>query len=96
MTKRVILLLLVGINLLLAAGLVFSTYSPPQAVAQVISRSGEYILVAAEATEGNDTIYLLDLGLRQLHAFRSEVPQAAGQQLSVRWVQTRDLARDFR
>jgi len=96
MSKRGVIVLLVGVNLALLAGLILITYTPSPAMAQAVTRSGEYILVAAEAQLDNDVIYLLDLGTRQLHAFRGELPVMAEQPIRVRWYHSRDLARDFR
>ena len=96
MSKHVLIVLLAGANLCLAACLLLTTYTPPEAVAQAIRPDGTYILVAAEAQEGNDVIYLVDLGRKQLHAFGAEMPVVTGRPLMVRWYHTRDLARDFR
>lgn len=49
MSKRVLVIMLVALNLALLAGLILSTYTPPQAFAQGLNRSGEYLLVAAKA-----------------------------------------------
>lgn len=95
MTKRTVLALLVGVNLLLLAVLVLITYTPPQAFAEGPSRSGEYILVSARAVQSNDTIYLLDLRTQQLHAFQSTFPRAGGDPIRVTLAHTRDLTRDF-
>jgi hypothetical protein len=95
MSKRVLILALAAVNLVLLLVLVLSTYTPSQAFAQGLSRSGEYILVAAKAEQTNDAIYLLDLRTRQLHAFRSTFPRAGGEPIRVGLIHTRDLVRDF-
>ncbi|MBI4578622.1 MAG: hypothetical protein HY718_02915 [Planctomycetes bacterium] len=95
MTKRIAIILLVGLNLFLLAVLMLGSYTPPQALAQALARSGEYILVCARAEQSNDAIYLLDLRTRQLHAFRSTFPRAAGDPIRVTHLHTRDLVRDF-
>lgn len=96
MTKRVLITGLVLVNLVLLACLVLTTYSPPQAVAQAVSRAGQYILIAAEAERTNDVVYLLDLEKRELHAFRSHIPPVAGAAVQIAWHDMRDLRRDFR
>lgn len=95
MSKRALILVLAAVNLLLVSILVLSSYTPPQAFAQGLSRSGEYIVVAAKAEQTSDAIYLLDLRTRQLHAFRSTFPRAAGEPIRVALMHTRDLVRDF-
>jgi len=96
MTRRVLITLLLGVNLVLLLALVLTAYSPPQAIAQGIARSSEYIMVAATAEVANDAIYLIDLRTRQMHAFRSTFPRLADQPTRVTLMHTRDLARDFR
>ncbi|HOA74559.1 MAG TPA: hypothetical protein PL151_09730 [Phycisphaerae bacterium] len=95
MSKRVLVIMLVALNLALLAGLILSTYTPPQAFAQGLNRSGEYLLVAAKAEQTNDAIYLVDLRTRQLHAFRSTFPRAGGEPIRVALIHSRDLVRDF-
>jgi hypothetical protein len=96
MSRQAFIILLVGVNLLLLACLILTSYSPPEAQAQPVSLRGEFILVSAQATQDNDAIYLLDLARRQMHVFRAEVPKVAEQPVMVRWYSTRDLTRDFR
>jgi hypothetical protein len=96
MSRNVLLVLLVGANLFLLACLILFSYSPPEAKAQPVSIRGEFILVSAQAERANDTIYLLDLARRQMHAFRCQAPKLAEQPMMVRWYHSRDLARDFR
>ena len=96
MSRQVLVVLLVGVNLLLFGCLILSSYSLPVAQAQPVSLRGEFILVSAQATEDNDAIYLLDLARRQMHVFRAVVPTVAEQAIMVRWYSSRDLVRDFR
>lgn len=96
MTRRSLIVLLVGANLLALACLILTSYTPPKAMAQAVSRSSEYIMVAAESQPNNDVVYLLDLGTRQLHAFRGDLPVIAEQPVVFRWYHSRDLKRDFR
>lgn len=96
MSRQALIIVLVGINLLLLGGLILFGYSPPEAKAQPVSIRGEFILVSAQAERANDTIYLLDLARRQMHAFRAQAPKQAEQTMMVRWYHSRDLVRDFR
>ena len=96
MSRQVLVVLLVGVNLLLFGCLILSSYPLPEAKAQSVSLRGEFILISAQAEPNNDTIYLLDLARRQMHAFRAQIPQLAEQPLMVRWYHSRDLVRDFR
>lgn len=92
MSKRSLLVLLVGLNLALLAALILSVYTPPAAYAQAPGRSGDYLLVSGRIQAEHDAVYLFDLRNRLLHVFRA-VP---GQPINVVAVDTRELARDFR
>lgn len=96
MTKRSLLVLLVGLNLGLLVALVSRVYTPDSAYAQAVgARPGNYMLVAGRAEVGNDAVYLIDAANRQLHIFRSTYPRPAGAPVQIFHVGTRDLARDF-
>lgn len=95
MSKRVLIVILVGLNLVLLSGVVLTAYSPPAAMAQAVGRGGEYILIAAEAELASDAVYLIDLRLKQMYAFRSTFPRMAGEPTRVALLAQRDLARDF-
>lgn len=92
MSKRTLLVLLVGLNLVLFGAMILSVYSPPAAYAQAPGRSGDYLLVAGRVQADYDAVYLFDLRNRLLHVFRA-VP---GTPINVVAVDTRELARDFR
>ncbi len=98
MSRRILIVLLVGLNLVLLAALVLIAYTPPAAFAQAAAapdQQGEYLLVTANAEVANDAIYLLDSGRRQLHVFRTNFPHIQGQPVHVYFFATRDLAQDF-
>ena len=95
MSRRVILVLLTGLNLALLACLVLSTYSPPAALAQEAPRTGGYLVVAAQAEVSNDAIYVLDAVARQLHVYRTNYPHMPNQRVIITEITSRDLARDF-
>ncbi len=61
MNKRAIIVALVGLNLLLAGGLILTAYDLPKAHAQAIGRSANYIMVSGEIQQGNDAVYVMDL-----------------------------------
>ena len=60
MTRRVLIVLLAGLNLFLLACLVFTAYSPPSAFAQALPRAGDYLMIAAQTEADNDVLYLID------------------------------------
>lgn len=92
MSKRAILIALVGVNLALLGALILSTYSLPAAQAQAVGRGGDYILVSARADRNHDVAYLIDLRNRSL-----SIIQASRQRpVVIRKVAERDLERDFR
>jgi hypothetical protein len=95
MNRRTIMVLLAGLNGLLAAALLLSSYSPSAAYAQLEGRPGEYMLISARAAPDNDVVFMLDTASRQLHAFRTTYPRMAGQPIMVGHVHTRDLTQDF-
>ena len=102
MTKHVLIVGLVGLNLFLLAGVILVTYSPPAALAQDVAVEGAiegdpYILVAAEVELNNDMIYVLDVQNEFLHMFRTNFPRMGDDQpILVRHIFTRDVSRDFR
>ena len=101
MTKHVLIVVLVGLNLFLLAGVILVTYSPPAAMAQAATvegaADGNYILIAAEAGLNNDVVYVFDMGNEFLHAFRTPFPRFGDDQpAQIRHVFTRDLSQDFK
>lgn len=102
MTKHVLIVALVGVNLFLLTGVILVTYSPPAALAQEVAAENavdgnDYILIAAEVELNNDMIYVLDVQNEFLHMFRTNFPRMGDDQpIRVRHVFTRDISRDFR
>jgi hypothetical protein len=82
MTKRAVIVGLVGLNLLLLGGLILMVYDLPQAYAQGVGRSANYAMVAGKIDEGIDAVYLLDLDRQILDVIlvnkQGNVPQIAG------------------
>lgn len=95
MSKRALIVVLTALNIFLAAFLVFSTYSPPAAMAQEAARRGNFIMVAAEAELNNDAVYLVDVRNHRMHVFRTNFPRIAGQPTVVRPIGMRDLRADL-
>ena len=102
MTKHVMIVVLVGINLFLLAGVILVTYSPPAALAQDVAveagvEGNNYILVSAEVELNNDMIYVFDVQNEFLHMFRTNFPRLGDDQpVLIRHIFTRDVSRDFR
>lgn len=68
-TKRSIIAALAGLNLLLLASLIFSSYSLPAAYAQRRGASSDFVAITCRADEDYDALYIIDLGERALHCF---------------------------
>jgi hypothetical protein len=72
LNKRSVIVLLIGLNLLLATVLMVGSYSLPAAFAQVGGqpRAGDFLCVTAKpAGQSYDVVYVLDSDKRKLHAF---------------------------
>ena len=92
LTKRSVITLLLGLNLLLMAGLVIASTSLPVAYAQAGARPGDFVCVTAKAAgQSYDVLYLLDVRERKLHAL---YPASAARNPLVPAL-PRDLAADF-
>ena len=83
--------LLVCLNVILATGIVLSSYSPPAAYAQGAGLSGNYMLVAGEIQNKYDALYIIDLRVRAIHAFFYDKTTK-----KLTFSGSRDLERDFR
>lgn len=90
-TKRSIITALVGLNLLLLAGLIFSTYSPTAAFAQRRGAAADYVAVTCRADEDYDALYMIDLAERNLHCFVPNRDRKGG----ILYAGGRNLAADF-
>ena len=96
MTRRVIIILLAGLNLLLLAGMVFSVYTPSAAFAQIPARAGDYVMVTTEVEPSNDVLYLVDSHAKRMYAFRTTYPRMPGTPARFMLLAQRDLTADFR
>lgn len=85
--------------MLLLAGLVLVSYTPPTAMAQAAGTPAAgpgYALLACQVEIGNDVIYVLDGRNQLLHAFRTPFPHQIGDPVRLIYISTRDLSREFR
>jgi hypothetical protein len=93
MTKRAVIVLLVGLNLVLLAALILLNTSPPAAYAQAAPLGQNFAMVAGQIQRGVDGLYVLDLAQRRLHLFIPNRDQINRRALYVTY---RDLQKDFR
>ena len=92
LTKRSWIVLLGGLNLVLAVMLVAGLVALPSAHAQGGARPGDLVTVSAKAgSRSFDVLFMLDVPARQLHAFYPANPQAR----TIASAAPRDLAKDF-
>jgi hypothetical protein len=96
MTRRVLIVLLAGLNLLLLAGLVSTVVSSPAAFGQVQARAGDYVMVTTEVEPANDVLYLVDSHAKRMYAFRTTYPRMPGTPARFALLAQRDLNGDFR
>ena len=92
-SKRSVIGLLVGLNLILIAALVLGSYSLPTALGQGVSaRTGDFVSVTAKVSgQSYDVLYVLDVREHKLHAFFP--PSVQNRQLV--YGQFRNLKADF-
>lgn len=93
MTKRAIVVFLVGVNLILLATLILAGWRLPSAYAQGVPMASNYLMVAGEIRDGTDALYVVDLEQRRLHVF---VPNNDQNNRRVVHRRFRDLEQDFR
>lgn len=93
MTKRSVIVLLVGLNLLLLATLILFSYSPPAAMAQAAPLGQNYLMVAGQMQTGLDALYVIDLAHRRIHVFLPNRDQANRR---IFYEGYRDLQKEFR
>ena len=101
MSKQVLIVALVGLNLLLLAGVILTACPPPAAMAQTPAASAaagstDFMLLSCMAEPGNDAIYVLDVSSQLLFAFRTPYPYQIGDPVGIQFISMRDLSRDFR
>jgi hypothetical protein len=93
MSKRAVIVLLAGANLLLLAVLIIGSWRLPAAHAQAVPLNSNYLMVAGEIRDGADALYVFDLSRRRMHVF---VPNVDQNNRRIVYRGARDLERDFR
>ena len=91
-SRRSLIVLLAGLNVVLVVLLIIGSYSLPGAFAQVSGGRGDIVCVTAKAQgQSYDVLYVLDAQEKFLHAFYPTSVQAK------QYVATppRDLRKDF-
>ncbi len=68
-SKRSLIVALVGLNLVLLAAVILSSYELPPAHAQGVGAGGNYITLTCEADQSYDVLYVIDLPNRTMHAY---------------------------
>ena len=93
MSKRVSIVLLVGLNFVLASALILLRWDLPAAKAQPTPLAQNFVMVAGEIRANIDALYIIDLANRRLHAF---VPLRGFPPRGLVHSGYRDLVKDFR
>ena len=92
MTKRAMITLLIGVNLLLLIGLLLASWQPAAAFAQAAPLGRNFSMVAGEIRDGVDAVYIIDLPQRRMHVFVPNRDQNNRRLFHAGFV---DLQRDF-
>jgi len=93
MNKKSIIVGLVGLNLLLRAGLILASYDPPAANAQVRGgRAGDFLMATVQIHEDYDAVVIINVPLGAMHIF---VPRETKTGAKLVWTDSRNLNRDF-
>ena len=92
MNKRNVIVALIGLNVLLAAALLFTTVNPPSAMAQSRGRPGDFAMATIQIHEDYDALALINIPAAKLYFF---VPREQGGSAQVVPSDVRDLNRDF-
>lgn len=91
MSKRVIVMLLIGVNAVLLTILTLTAARLPEARAQAAPLASNYLMVAGEINSDHDALYILDLPTRAMHVF--EMDRTTRKLIHL---DARDLKLDFR
>ena len=92
MSKRTVIVGLLGLNLFLLGVLIFSTYDPPAAMAQSRGRAGDFAITTMQIHKDYDAVALINLPAAKMYFF---VPQARAKTARLVPTDMRDLNRDF-
>ncbi len=91
MSKRSIVTLLVGVNVVLLTLMIVTAWNLPEARAQAAPLASNYLMVSAEINNDHDALYVLDLAARVMYVF--EIDRTSRQ---IVLIDGRDLKQDFR
>lgn len=91
MTKRGLVVLLVALNLVLAATLILMAGRPNAAMAQAAPLGSNFVVVSGAVQRNLDALYVLDLANRDLHCF---IVDRTTHRITHR--DRRDMLQDFR
>jgi hypothetical protein len=87
-----IIVALTGLNLLLLAGLILSSYSPPAAYAQGRGRPGDFVMATCEIHEDYDALAVINI---QIGAMFVWVPRETRAGIRLAPTASRNLNIDF-
>lgn len=93
LNKRSIVVALTGFNLLLLAGVILSSYSPPAAYAQARGRAGDYIMATCKIHDDYDALAIINAPKGLMFTF---VPRQTANGAKLVPTGFRNLGRDFR
>jgi hypothetical protein len=91
LSKRSLIVGLVGVNLMLLAALILTAFPPPAAYAQAPGRAGDFVMTSCMVHTDFDVLFVIDRPGSMLHCF-TPVPNQPGK---VQYVTSRNLLRDF-
>lgn len=91
--KHSIIVGLVGLNLLLLAGLILSSYSPPAAYAQGRGRPGDYLMATCQVHEDYEALAVVNTQQGGMYVW---IPRETGGTIKLAPTGVRNLATDFR
>ncbi len=91
MSKKSIMVGLIGVNLALLVGLVFTTVKLPAAQAQPGGAVGGYAMITNQFESNTDALFLLDAAAQRLHAFIPDRRQGG----RLTYINYRNLKPDF-
>lgn len=91
LSKRSLIVGLVGVNLMLLAVLILGSFSPPAAYAQAPGRAGDFVMTSCMVHTDYDVLFIIDRPGSMLHCF-TPLPNQPGK---LQYVASQNLLRDF-
>lgn len=92
LSKRSIIVALTGLNLLLLAALILSSYSPPAAFAQGRGRPGDFMMATCQIHSDYDALAVFNTQKGMMYTF---VPRESSGAFKLVPTGFRNMARDF-